>query len=248
MITGHLVESKAWMKRHGKEAYQILEKMFTDCPQDHFFDHMLQFQFVGDVWKEGVLVGFSAVSWIDEPFLVEGVKCYVLINGPTVLVPAGWGMRIFFKQLSLFLAERVTKVEENAKVFMVMLSEGIKSFLFLENNFDCYYPHWAYPTPRFEQAVLNEVGAFFGKSEWVPEKGIVLYEEGEGKLKPEINEMVMGSLLPAEEKIFQFFKSKNPGFLDGDYLVCIAPCDRNYFAKHLCILEGEKKVPWFSRL
>lgn len=224
---GTLQAREEWMKAYGHQAYLLYSLLFEDCPEEDFNTHMSYFDFVGAIWQKRsdddqamVLVGFSATTMLPEPFTIDGIDCYIVTNGPTVISPEGWGSRMFFKQLAMFVAERLPSLkaasENPVRVFFALLSEGVKSYLFLKNNFPSYYPRWdapqeaaTLPSASLEAKLLQVVGAYLGETEWRPEQGTVDYETGEGRLRPELRALAEARLAP-NVRLFVCFRSNNP--------------------------------------
>ncbi len=94
-----------------------------------------------------------------------------------------------------------------------------KSYGLLPRNFVEFWPRYDRPTPERQAALIDHLAQKRYGTAWRPEQGIV-ERSGQKKLKP-ATAAVEPKLL-ADPNI-RFFVTTNPGYQEGDMLVCLCP-------------------------
>jgi hypothetical protein len=98
-------------------------------------------------------------------------------------------------------------------------SFSIKSYLLLPRNFDTYWPRHASPTPPWEHSLMDRLARSVHGPLWQPARGVA-QRSGRERLRPGVAPLPDPDERAAE---VAFFAHVNPGHVDGDVLVCLAP-------------------------
>jgi len=91
-----------------------------------------------------------------------------------------------------------------------------------------FYPNHAGPTPEYEQELLDHLAISRFNSSYLKECGIVRLVPQADCLKPSL------SKIPEHQRckpFVQFFLERNPGYVNGDELVCLARIAASNFTR-----------------
>ncbi len=174
--------------------------------------------------KDGVLVlyddrntiqGFTTFMMLETVF--HGEKLYVLFSGDTIVDQRFWGQlelfRVFGGLFEKFL------LQQREPLYWLLLSKGIKTYSLLPLFFKEFYPHYASETPEYEQALRHHLAAKKFGQFYLKEQGIVRIIPKADRLKKEHAYIAENKRSKPHAK---FFAEQNPGYVEGDELVCLA--------------------------
>ena len=108
---------------------------------------------------------------------------------------------------------------ETPPLYWFLLSKGIRTYLLLPMFFRAFYPNYLTPTPPETQAIMDTFArAKFGA--WhLEEAGIVRVWPPADRLTAELAAIPDSK---REQPHVRFFLDRNPGYANGDELVCLA--------------------------
>lgn len=203
----------------GDERRQMLALM-TD-----YYEQVDVRQFEADLLeKEWVIVtseptrgilGFTTLMRLHAE--IDGEPIEALFSGDTVLAPEIWGAnswaRVWGRHAGSLMRERPDK-----PLYWLLLTATHRTYRFLPAFLHEFYPRAGVATPSvFQQRLETLVNLKFA-GQYDPARGVVRgakpFEVRDGR-----TEMAQAGL---DDEIGQFFAARNPGHLQGDYLVCIA--------------------------
>jgi hypothetical protein len=221
-------EIKPVQKITAPEKNKMLELMTAH------YDNVSEQKFHADLQhKDGVLAlsdeqnnlcGFSTYQIYDAEF--RGTNYSILFSGDTIVKQDCWGQLALFRSFA-----RLMKFALNAKdqpVYWLLLSKGIRTYLFLPLYFKTFYPAINANTPEHEQALLHQIAERRFADFYKKDKGIVQIQPPADRLKDKL------AIIPEakkEDPNVRFFLEKNPGYLYGDELVCITKVDYDNFTR-----------------
>ena len=162
------------------------------------------------------LVGFSTVRVDDEQ--IDGRKALVVFSGDTVILPEFWGV----KELQLCFVRHIAWLaltHPRHRVFWLLVSKGYKTYLMIANYVPDSVPRYdaagAGPLSRF----LDGLAARRWPGAWVPELGVLRWGSRHDRVKAHVASI--GDELLDNPHV-AYFVARNPGYVDGDELVCLA--------------------------
>lgn len=162
------------------------------------------------------VVGFSTVR-VDEE-RIGGRRALVVFSGDTVVRPDYWGA----KQLQVRFLRYVAWLwltHPRHRVFWLLLSKGYKTYLLLANYAAGSFPRYdGEATPALSR-FLHHLAARRWPEAWVAEQGVLRWGAARDRVKPQV--------APIDDELLRnphvaFFVERNPGYRDGDELVCLA--------------------------
>lgn len=162
------------------------------------------------------LAGFSTQA-VKRHITDSGLALLELFSGDTVIDPVYWGSQALsteFARLAGYLARQHAPLP----LYWLLISKGYRTWRYLPLFAREYWPNPACETPSSSQALLNELArARFGNAYDVA-TGLVRFESSQGHLQTKLA-TVRPNLACRPE--VRFFLDRNPGYTQGDELVCL---------------------------
>ena len=163
----------------------------------------------------GEIQGFSTLAL--NPCGLEESGYDVLYSGDTVIHPEYWGgqslVRGFFDKVGSILASR------GKPLFWYLLSKGHRTYMYLPLFFKRYFP--AVEQSR-EFPMGSSLAAFCSErlfpGNWQPDRGVLHFSERHGQVNEGLAEDTRSRIGHPQ---VDFFMERNPGFAEGDELVCV---------------------------
>jgi len=170
------------------------------------------------VFYECELIAFSSYQiylyqWNNQPIRV-------IYSGDTIVEKAHWGQQA----LAFAWIERTGEIKAeypDLPLYWFLIVKGHRTYKYLPVFGKSFFPHW-----EDKRVDLKPLADALAQDKFAdcydPEKGIIEFKVSKGHLKtsyafPSENEKNKASV--------QFFLKKNPGYLNGNELVCL--CEMN---------------------
>lgn len=168
------------------------------------------------------LVGFSTQA-IKRHTAQTGQSLLELFSGDTVIDPAYWGSQALSTGFAR-LAGRLARQHSPLPLYWLLISKGHRTWRYLHIFAHEYWPNPMYITPIASQKLLDELARERFGAAYDAASGIVRFAESQGHLQPELA-TVRADLARRPE--IRFFLERNPGYAQGDELVCLTQLSSN---------------------
>jgi hypothetical protein len=164
--------------------------------------------------SRGEILGFTTLMRLTAQCGDE--QLVALFSGDTVLDRDIWGAAGWVREWG-HLAEKLMSEMHPLPLYWLLLTATHRTYRFLPACFKQYYPRAGVATPPNDQRRLDAlVKAKFPK-EYDASRGIVRTYRPMSVRQESVEMATRG----VAEEHAAFFAERNPGFLRGDYLVCI---------------------------
>lgn len=172
---------------------------------------------------EGALQGFSSIKVWDESFRGEPVR--IIYSGDTIVHRDHWGQQGLVTAWGR-LTGAVKADAPERPLYWFLLVKGHRTYRYLRTFYRTFYPAHNRPTPPDFQALMDQLaGKKFGEF-YSAESGIVHFPESRGHLKPDVAEIPEKD---ANRPDVKYFLERNPGYVQGDELVCLTELSHQNF-------------------
>jgi len=169
----------------------------------------------------GCLVGFSTLRYhvtIDE----QRRPLAVVYSGDTIVDPAAWGssalLRLWVRSV---IALHQSSGHGDARLMWLLISSGYRTYRFLPVFWQRFFPRYDQPTPEDSQQLIDRLAdEQFGR-QYDPKRGIVRFDQPQ-RLRSHLASVPRRK---ATDPHVAFFLRSNPGWRDGDELVCMTQID-----------------------
>lgn len=202
-----------------EEMHALLTRHFEGVTREQFERDLAEKNWVIEIRREGRLIGFSTLLVGEAEFKGEAIT--VIYSGDTIVSPEGWGSPALSRQW----ISAVNHLKEPGKrCHWVLLTSGFRTYRFLPVFWRDFYPRFDLPFEPGRQKLLQflaeaQYGELFER-----ETGLVRFPRPQC-LRGELGDVPEGR---RADRQVAFFLERNPGFAQGDELVCLTEiCEAN---------------------
>jgi hypothetical protein len=155
---------------------------------------------------------------------VAGRQISVVYSGDTIVEPAYWGVSAL---PSTWIKEVLALTAAMPRpLYWLLISSGYKSYRFLPVFYQEFYPRHDRPTPPNLQALLDTLALERFGADYDPATGVVRFAQGATPLRNGVADVSAERL---RNPHVRFFVERNPGYVQGDELVCLTQIDPDNF-------------------
>ncbi|MDP4180854.1 MAG: hypothetical protein Q8942_07155 [Bacillota bacterium] len=200
------------------------EKNIMFSLMNKYYDNMMKTAFLRDLDekdycillynKDGEIKGFSTQKLMEVKLEEETIRG--VFSGDTIIDRDYWGSLELYK---VFVRHFITFGRKFDKFYWFLISKGYKTYKILPVFLNEYYPNYKIATPPYEQSIMHALGKAKFPDEYDEDKGVVCYKKGKDRLKEGIADITEQKL---KDKHIEFFNKINPGYINGDDVVCLA--------------------------
>jgi hypothetical protein len=166
---------------------------------------------------EGRIVGFT--TFLLYGFEWRGQRLRIVFSGDTIIEPVHWGQQTF-GQAWVRRMGQLYRETPTLPLYWFLIVKGHRTYRYLPLIGQTFFPHWQQvPDPELQALAEALAAARFGAA-YDPRSGLIRFERSHGHLKPEI---ALPKAHELEKPSVAFFMQRNPGYLNGDELVCLCP-------------------------
>jgi hypothetical protein len=158
--------------------------------------------------------GFSTLALYETSFNNKALS--VVYSGDTIIRREYWGT----PQLPSTWIKTVLEKSANMvqPLYWLLISSGYKTYRFLTVFYKEFYPRYDAPTPPDIQALMEHLASQRFGPEYRCEEGVVRFRDGATPLREGVAEVTDQRL---HDPHVAFYLEHNPGYINGDELVCI---------------------------
>jgi len=160
------------------------------------------------------LEGFSTLALYETQ--VNNQPLSVVYSGDTIIRREYWGTPELPRSWIHAVLEK--SVNMTQPLHWLLISSGYKTYRFLTVFYKEFYPRYDQTTPPEMQTIMEELAVQRFGAEYHCEEGVVRFKDGATPLRDGLAD-VTGERL--HDPHVAFYISKNPGYVNGDELVCI---------------------------
>jgi len=162
----------------------------------------------------GTVRGFTTMRLFDVNY--QGRRVRALFNGNTIIEQDYWGDQELVRTWCAFMAG-LERQEPDVPLYWYLICSGFRTYLFLPLFFCDFAPRCGQETSAHDAGLIDHLGHLGFPDEY--RDGIVYPPEPRECLRPELG-------VPTERRLanrnVRYFVERNPGYLRGDELVCLA--------------------------
>lgn len=168
--------------------------------------------------ERGCIRGFSTQQILN--FQAGGREIHGVFSGDTIIHRECWGSPVLFQAFARYFFEYAMQYQH---FYWFLISKGYKTYKLLPLFFREFYPDRRRGTPAPIKEIMDHFGAFLYPEEYDKASGVVMYRGKKDTLRPGVADITEGR---RKDPDIRFFEEKNPGYLKGYDMVCIADLKR----------------------
>lgn len=222
-----------------KSATKKIEEC-THCDRMKFFE-LMQIEFEGVNFKNfirdfeekqyvmvlttesGEIVGFSTLMEMEIELDEKIIK--IIFSGDTTVLLEYRNSFGFGFELSKFFI-RTINLNPSQDIYYALISKGWRTYKVLPFYFKKFFPCCERILSSYEKSLLDAFGFKKYPGNYAKESGLICFTEETERLKPDSPDAYLPERV---NKHVDFFFLKNPTYLDGTELVCMAKvCHQNF--------------------
>ena len=165
--------------------------------------------------SDGVLQGFSTAMIGMHDF--QGCRVRSFYSGDTIVDEAYWGQQAL-PTAWFQLAGHIKAAKPETPLYWFLLVKGHRTYRYLHAFFKVFFPTHERATPPAERALMDMLAVERFGVAYDPCRGVIHFPESHGHLKAAWAEIPEKDRRRPEVR---FFLERNPGYVDGDELVCL---------------------------
>lgn len=207
-MRGRLVRREALTGAEREAMFRLLASSFEGVTRERFDADLSEKPWVLLLEDEQGLKGFSTL------LLYETGDCTVVYSGDTIVDPSAWGSAAL-PRCWIAAVRQLREQFPKGRLWWLLLTSGFRTYRFLPVFWKDFWPRWDAETPQEVQARIDTLAQ--ERLGGLYENGIVRFPEPQ-RLRGELAEVPPGR--KADPHV-AFFLEKNPGWTEGDELVCL---------------------------
>ncbi|MBL8575023.1 MAG: hypothetical protein JNM13_15215 [Hyphomicrobiaceae bacterium] len=166
--------------------------------------------------ETGRLCGFSTLA-IDR-LEHQGRPLLVVFSGDTIIDRAHWGSQVFAHAWIREIG-RIAATAPDLPLYWLLIVKGHRTYRYLPTFGLTFVPDWRRPDDPALDALKHALASRRFGPAYDPARGIVSFDRSRGHLAAE---WAMPGEREARRADVRFFLARNPGYVRGDELVCLA--------------------------
>lgn len=224
MLKGKIQPISEFTKEEITVMYRLMSEFYDDTDEQVFLRDFYDKDYCLALYhdKEG-LVGFTTQKLMELD--IDGRKIRGIFSGDTIIHKSHWGDIELFKVWADFWFNYAEKYDE---FYWFIICKGYKTYRILPLFWTEFYPRQGHETPEYMQEIIDAYAQKLYPDEYDKCSGVIKYSHTKDKLKAGVADIGEHEM---KNKDISFFCEKNPGYIDGNDLACIAKIDRNILKK-----------------
>ena len=209
MLKGRVVSVNDLTVRQIKKMYSIMTEYYNNITESNFFSDLLKKVDVVLLCDgDGDIHGFTTLA-----IFPRDAHTQLLFSGDTIIEKAYWGKNDLQQT---WVTNAIAHAERfHGKTYWLLLSKGYKTYKYLPTFFNAFYPCVDTGTPQEIQAIMDS----FAIEQFGDKYQNGVFVEGKDFLKEDFADI---GDMQLKDKNTAFFLDKNPNYVKGNELVCIA--------------------------
>jgi hypothetical protein len=196
------------------EMFCLLSNHFSGVTPEQFAQDLAEKDLAILLESDAGLVGFSTLMAYNTTF--NGEQINVIYSGDTIVAPNAWGT-MALPRAWVSGVDTLRCSLPAGRCFWLLLTSGFRTYRFLPVFWRVFHPCFESPASPATQRMLNELAEQrFGK-QFDRKSGIVRFNQPQ-RLRSGLREVRPER---TSDPHVAFFLSRNPGYDNGDELVCL---------------------------
>lgn len=217
-MNGRLIQQTDLLPSQRDAMFTLLATHFDGVTREQFDCDLAEKNWAVLIEKDQTLVGFSTL--LVQPVTIAEEQLTMVCSGDTIVTPSAWGSMAFPRTWIKSVYE-LRRFHPQGRLIWLLLTSGFRTYRFLPVFWREFYPRVGVETPEAWQKLLIGLAQQRFDSQFDATSDIVRFKNPQ-RLRPHLADACNTRM--ADPNV-EFFTRRNPGFIRGDELVCIADLD-----------------------
>lgn len=196
------------------EMYELMAESYENLDYNKFISDLKAKDYVILLYDEEVIYGFSTYKLITLDYHGEIING--IFSGDTI-VHSSQAMSLGLQRTFSRIVKKY--MDKYGSLYWFLVCKGHKTYRYLSLYTLDYYPNYKTETPGREQEIMSLYAESFYGEAYDRQRGIIKNTGSNDYVKHGVSDIDNKAL---RKKEVQFFVERNPGYINGDELVCIA--------------------------
>ena len=226
-LTSRILSPAALTPAERRRMYALMRRHYAGVSRAGFERDLAEKDWVlllSDV--QGEVQGFTTLMLLEAE--VEGRTVHALFSGDTIVDKAYWGEPTLARAWAAFALSLADEVP--GPLYWFLISKGYRTYKLLPLYFQDYHPRPDAPLPPQTAAIMAALAERKYPGCYDPRRGLLRFARRKDRLRPELAAIETRRL---KDPHVRFFLERNPGYAQGDELVCLARISRDNFKRWL---------------
>lgn len=224
MLKGKIQSISEYTKEEISIMYRLMSEFYDDTDEQIFLRDFYDKDYCLALYHDtDGLVGFTTQKLMELD--IDGRKIHGIFSGDTIIHKSHWGDIELFKVWADFWFTYAEKYDE---FYWFLICKGYKTYRILPLFWTEFYPRHGHETPENMQKTIDAYAHKLYPDEYDKRSGVIKYNHTKDKLKAGVADVGEHEI---KNKDISFFCERNPGYIDGNDLACIARIDRSILKK-----------------
>jgi hypothetical protein len=212
----NIVRCKLLTPSECDEMYGVFARYYVNADPVRFSVDLQEKDWVIQLRNEALeMVGFSTLQLYEHTG--SAGKTMIIYSGDTIIDREYRLTGNLAGAFGSFLV-RTIKTYPGTPVYWLLTTKGARTYRFPPVFFRTFHPVYEQQTPPLIQALMDEVAADKFGADYSPETQIVSHHGKRDWLRASEHDPM---LLGRDDPHIRFFLERNPGYVQGDELVCL---------------------------
>jgi hypothetical protein len=203
--------------------FALMQSYYDGVSHEQFLKDLQAKEFAVNILDEdGKVAGFSTMAVWNETYRGRAIR--VIFSGDTIIARDYWGSAAFANAW-IKLVAKIKSAAPDEPLYWLLIVKGHRTYRHLPVFTNDYHPRWDASAPRDIQDLMNHLAQKHFGDNYSAQTGLLRFKAQRGKLKP------VWAAVPEKDATrpeVQYFLERNPGYAEGDELVCFAEvCNSN---------------------
>lgn len=234
MLKGQVLPISEYSEGDISAMYKLMSEFYDNTDESVFRRDFFDKDYCLSLRTEmGELVGFTTQKLLELD--VDGKRINGIFSGDTIIHKEYWGDIELFKVWANFWFPFAEKYDE---FYWFLICKGYKTYRIMPLFWTEFFPNFRAEIPEFERKIINAYASRIYPNEYNPENGVIEYRSTKDKLKTGVADIGEHEL---KNKDVAFFRERNPAYIIGNDLACLAKIDKSVLKKRtLALLFNER--------
>ena len=224
MLTGKIKSVGEFTETELAVMYSLMAQFYADTDEQVFLRDFYDKDYCLALYHDTAgLVGFTTQKVMELE--ADGRKIHGVFSGDTIIHKSYWGELELFKVWADFWFKYAEKYDE---FYWFLICKGYKTYRILPLFWKEFYPCYNKEIPEHIQKIIDAYAEKLYPDEYDKTDGVIKYSHIKDKLRAGVADVGEHEMM---NKDIAFFCEKNPGYINGDDLACIARIDRSALKK-----------------
>ncbi len=197
------------------QMYNLMSDHFENVDRGDFERDLAEKEWIITISDAGGgIMGFTTAMQLETE--LNGTRLTALFSGDTMLHPEIWGTSAWMRVLARHAAA-LMRESDDRPVYWLLLTATHRTYRALPTFLKDYYPRPDIETPLIFRERMESLVRLKFPDEYDSTHGVVRLKKPTPVNADRVHLVTEGLTNPRAH----FFAKHNPGFLNGDYLVCI---------------------------